>query len=1196
MVVPSSEVLVPDGEPPGWREDAGEIRAMLKVYSPLTLLWAVPLRFLVGLLETIAAPFLGRWTLFGWAKAWAWNVVRLPSTVRARMAARGNRVVGDEELFRFQLRGSTDLRKLGTETSTALRDRLPGDDRLSLTELGRELRQPAFVVGALAVGFVAVATRTLWDGFPAVGYSLPLPASGIDLAGAYAGGWNPGGFGSTEPLEPFTALAGMVQTLAFGSAHLAAGVLVFGAFLAGIWGTTRLLRTWGVGAVPGTLAGLVLMAGPAGRAIAEGTGLGTLVALGILPWALRVPLARAPRSRAGWVGRIAATAWVTALVGLAAPALLPVPFIALTGLALITPREPGPWTAAGVSGLGALLALPILLPWVAFVDLTSYLSAGEAFWDPGWMLVVAGTAALACALVSAPSRLAQVAGWGGVMTAVGVLVARTGSYGPGRTVELAGTAVASLGLAVVCGVALEVITEMRLVTGWRRILAGVGVVAAMAFVVSTVLVFLPGRAGLPSDSLTGALRFTEVAEGNPSMSRGPAGRPSGHPSRCLPGHRGSRLSGHLGAGAGAVGGRHAAVGGSGRGAGRHPPRPHRRRLVPCRRRSRPVRHPLGDLHRRQPVPGGLRQPARPGAAAGAGSPHLCVRRRGCGAPRPGYRLGHGRDRVRRAGERLGSVVRRGHGQQPVGPRLAAGFVGERSVHRRRHHRVRPDRGAALDGAGGPRPLRHPARRVGVGEEGTMRRALLLALAVVTGLLALAVPRPAAPEEPTFTGPAIVEEEAVSASTVWYCPWLAADASRDGWLMLSTTTSTDVEITIPNEVPNVDPTVELLSYTGAKAEPIEVGALVRRGPAPTYVEFSAGPAAVSAIVTEDLADGSTLVTGDRCTSSVPKLWHLPGGTTREGRRSTLRLFNPFPDQAKVTVTGTSEFGEVGLVDLAAVDVPGRSWLTVDLNELVSLIETLSLTITADQGVVIPSMVVASDVDEASWPGTGLATTWEFPAARQTGLTPRVVVSNPGTAPVTVEVDVYSQDDWVESARVVEVPPATPVSIPVGDLIAGVFGLRVRASDPVSAVVDRRGHQHPRRRHRQLGGVRPGGGHGGRPHPQRRWLLPGPGSLPTAASAVWVLNSGSERVTVTLQPLGIDVMEPAEGGGARQPDRPHRAPSGKRRIRVRGVGAATDLGRVDRRVGERRRLRRRDRRRGVTPPGTGGGGHPARRGVG
>ena len=44
----------------------------------------------------------------------------------------------------------------------------------------------------------------------------------------------------------------------------------------------------------------------------------------------------------------------------------------------------------------------------------------------------------------------------------------------------------------------------------------------------------------------------------------------------------------------------------------------------------------------------------------------------------------------------------------------------------------------------------------------MRRALLLALAMVTGLLALAVPRPASPEEPTFTGPAIVEEQASTA--------------------------------------------------------------------------------------------------------------------------------------------------------------------------------------------------------------------------------------------------------------------------------------------------------------------------------------------------------------------------------------------------------------------------------------------------
>ena len=46
----------------------------------------------------------------------------------------------------------------------------------------------------------------------------------------------------------------------------------------------------------------------------------------------------------------------------------------------------------GCPRLGAALALPMLLPWVAFVDLTSYLAGGDAFWEPGWLLVVAGTA------------------------------------------------------------------------------------------------------------------------------------------------------------------------------------------------------------------------------------------------------------------------------------------------------------------------------------------------------------------------------------------------------------------------------------------------------------------------------------------------------------------------------------------------------------------------------------------------------------------------------------------------------------------------------------------------------------------------------------------------------------------------------------------------------------------------------------
>ncbi len=519
IVVPSSEVLVPAVTSERWREDAGQIRSMLKVYSFLTLLWALPIRFLLGLLEAVVAPFMGRWTFWAWAKAWAWNVLYLPSTLVARRSARRNRAVGDTELFRFQLRGSAELRRLAGDAGERLRERLPGDDQLSVADIGRELRQPAFIVAAITAVFVLVSVRTLWSGFPAVGFSLPLPASGTDLLGAYAGGWNPGGFGSVEPLPSFLGLAGIVQTVALGRPDLAAWVLIAGAFIAGVWGTTRLLRTWGVDVVPGVVAGLVLMAGPATRGIGAETGLGTLVALGVLPWALRVPLTRWPRSAWARIGRIAAVAWVTGIMAVASPLLLPVPVAAITLLALITPTERARWTAAAVSLLGSALAVGMLLPWVTTVDFRRYVAFGAAYWEPGLVLAAALAVAWLMAVITAPKRLAQIAGWGGLLVAAGAVIARTGDYGPGREVELAGMAIAALGSAVVVGVSVEALGQVGVITGWKRLLAGLGFVAAAMVAVSVVVVLLPGRAGLPSEELDSQMGFTRAADGDPASSR-----------------------------------------------------------------------------------------------------------------------------------------------------------------------------------------------------------------------------------------------------------------------------------------------------------------------------------------------------------------------------------------------------------------------------------------------------------------------------------------------------------------------------------------------------------------------------------------------------------------------------------------------------------------------------------------------------
>ncbi len=412
----------------------------------------------------------------------------------------------------------------------------------------------------------------------------------------------------------------------------------------------------------------------------------------------------------------------------------------------------------------------------------------------------------------------------------------------------------------------------------------------------------------------------------------------------------------------------------------------------------------------------------------------------------------------------------------------------------------------------------------------MRRLILLVTAAALSVVAFALPEPPAPEGPTFEGPSEVSDDATAQSSVWYCPWLNAGAQRDSWLMLASDANADIEVTLPSPIPNEEADRAEFSIEAPGSDPLEVGSIVRRGDAPGFVEFSDGPSGVAGVVTSD-----TVVTGDRCVSSVPKLWHVTGATTREARTSVLRLFNPFPEPAKVTVAGTSEFGDVGLVGLTSIDVPGRLWTDIVLNEIVPLLDDLALTISTEEGLVIPQLVVGTVTDEATWPGTALSTTWEFPVVRQTGLQPSLVVSNPGDVEVEIEIDALGVNESSLAARTEVVPPRSPLRIPLGDLVSGPFGVAVRSTGPIAAVVI---SEDPTRRpdeEQDIEGEEEEdetevtsriAGTVGAPQPVQRWLLPGPGAVRAAVSSVWLMNSHSEAVTVSLQPLGVGELEVEE----------------------------------------------------------------------
>lgn len=520
VVVPSSEVGVPPRKRvPLWREEAGRIRAMLKVYSPLTLLWAIPTRFLIGLLEAFLAPLAGRWTLFSWVRSWLWNLFKLPSTLTGRRAARSAALAGDAEIFRYQVRGSAALRALWGDLADSARARFPSEESGGVASLAQEVRRPAFGVGVAAFIFSLIATRSIWRGFPAGGLSLPLPDRGSDAIAAYAGGWNPAGFGTVEQLPPFVGFAGLWQRILFDDPNLAAGSLTLAAFVMGIWGTARLLRTWSIDSVPGILAGLMFMAGPAARTIAGSGDAANLVALAAVPWAMRVALAPWPESWAARLGRLLAAGWVSGLLANLSPELLLVPVGAVTTLALLDPRKSVSWLAAVTSLIGASIGLLMLRPWINGVDFTEYLRAGEAFWEPGLYLGGAAVVAVVASLVATPDSLWRVGLWGALMGSAGFLMARTASEGGGRHLEALGLAAVALGTAVVAGVLFDGLRRVREMTSVGRIAVPIGAVAAAVLVASSVLVLGPGRAGLPADELTDALRFTGASIDDESAAR-----------------------------------------------------------------------------------------------------------------------------------------------------------------------------------------------------------------------------------------------------------------------------------------------------------------------------------------------------------------------------------------------------------------------------------------------------------------------------------------------------------------------------------------------------------------------------------------------------------------------------------------------------------------------------------------------------
>ena len=494
-----------------WREQAGRLRVMFKTYSFVTLLWTVPCLFLLGLLMSVYRLARGGWLApVDWIRTWAWNALHLPSTWNARRRKRTLSLAADAELFRYQVRGSVELRMAASELGALFGGgKDPEEDDPRLEASPAFWQRPSALAAALAAGFLFALVRSaLLDGLPAVGYTLPLPESAWDALRAYAGGWHRGGLGSPEPMHPSVGATAAVKLL-LGNNGWTASWLSAGAAVSGMGGMFVLVRRMGLGIWAGLAAGAVLLAGfPMLALTGEGYWPG-LLAAGGFPWALAGLAAPAPAGGLGWIGRLARVGLATAWTAVFAPMLAAAPLI----FGVVWGAAARSYRTLIIGSAASVMALPVLFPWLDWWvvrDPGGLVSGGVPFHlDPAWWAWAPAAAAGLAAVLFGRGRPMRAAAAGLMIGSAGFLAARSSGLGLGREATAAGILLTGLGVALAVAGAIDGPSTLEDARLSRRMTARIGAGAALLAALSTLAALPNGRMGLPDDRF-GVLEFAET--------------------------------------------------------------------------------------------------------------------------------------------------------------------------------------------------------------------------------------------------------------------------------------------------------------------------------------------------------------------------------------------------------------------------------------------------------------------------------------------------------------------------------------------------------------------------------------------------------------------------------------------------------------------------------------------------------------
>ncbi len=385
----------------------------------------------------------------------------------------------------------------------------------------------------------------------------------------------------------------------------------------------------------------------------------------------------------------------------------------------------------------------------------------------------------------------------------------------------------------------------------------------------------------------------------------------------------------------------------------------------------------------------------------------------------------------------------------------------------------------------------------------MRRLLLGLLIGAIGAAVLLAPKP--PDLPAPLAGRYIEPPGLSSPvdrSIWYCPWAQSTATRDSFLAVASLEAATVSLTFPVAIPGEAPDEATVEVPGPGAAGIGLSSVAQRGDSPSFIEFSAGPAAAAVVV-----EGAEMVAADACVAEGPDVSHFLGGSTMPGEHLILRLFNPFLESAKVKLTIISELGEEAIGDLRSITVQPEEWVDIDLEtELPQRLEIV-VSVETEEGTIVPAMTFGTEDDEDWWAGVDESLAWEFPITRAEGLDGEIVIANVGAGEVEFSIDVLTLDGTIFDVLGDSLGPQSVMRIDPALEGYEVAGARLVASSPVVAGVVSSNESGV--------AVMPGIA-----QPTNRWLVPGPRTTANGKASLWLLNSSEETIAVTVSAITDD----------------------------------------------------------------------------